>query len=72
MSLPRIYSTVGLYYTFTNILLDLGMTGEKEQKQEWDAKTLCTPCMYVYNSITLPTVIVYDYREGHGMIIGNC
>ena len=37
------------------------MTGEKEQKQEWDANTLCIPH---YHSTTLPTVIYNACREG--------
>ena len=37
------------------------MTGEKEQKQEWDANTLCIP---YYHTMTLPTVIHNACREG--------
>ena len=33
---------------------------KKEQKQEWDANTLCIP----YISIHPPACIVYDCREG--------
>ena len=38
---------------------------KKEQKQEWDANTLCIPY------ISLHLCIVYDCREGRGVIIGN-
>ena len=37
---------------------------KKEQKQEWDANT-------VYSLYITPPCIVYDCREGHGVIIGN-
>ena len=40
---------------------------KKEQKQEWDANTLCIP----YITPPLPACIVYDCREDHGVIIGN-
>ena len=39
-----------------------------EQKQEWDANTLSIP---YYITPPLPACIVYDCREGHGVIIGN-
>ena len=44
------------------------MTGEKEQKQIWDANTLCIP--YTYITPPLPACIMYDCMEGHGVIIG--
>ena len=38
---------------------------KKEQKQEWDANTLCIP--YIINP-PFPACIVYDCREGRGLI----
>ena len=37
---------------------------KEEQKQEWDANTLCIP----YITPPLPACIVYDCREGRGVI----
>ena len=40
---------------------------KKEQKQEWDANTVYS----LYVTTPLPACIVYDCREGRGVIIGS-
>ena len=41
---------------------------KKEQKQEWDANTLCIPYISIHHSLHALCMAV---GEGHGVIIGN-